>query len=370
MTIRNSKYNSTKDLKITYYLGAGASYNAIPIWKAQGTSMGAVSLGILGFIDNNDLAKKDSTKNLHRNPFLTRLAEKIARYGKLAVEYGSIDIYARRLYLLGNSKELNDLKFCLSVYFDLWENFTHKGQMIEKGTMYTKVDKRYLSLLSVLLEKENNSATPKLNKQVSFISWNYDLQLEMSYDSFMANKGNSLENINSGIQFMEQEEHLVRQEILHLNGYRGIFKHGKTIYPNVEGLSAKVTMEQYLSKIIENDSQFKRPGANYGECIKYAWERSEASLNNAKQIMRETDILIVIGYSFPSFNRKIDSQLIKAFEESGYYDIIYQDPYGNEDIARAIFQDVKKVTLEKSNTDQFYVPHEFLFPTEGEEIVI
>jgi len=366
MNKNQSKYNSTKNLKITYYLGAGASYNALPIWHKQGNSMIEVSIQIFEKLKSVSLKEDSNTAILFENQILTKFAEKLMEFGKFAVEYGSIDIYARRLYLLKDINRLNELKYCLSVYFDLWEKFLFLGQKINENDYYQKIDKRYYSLLSVLLEKNDN--LPKLNDSISIITWNYDLQVEMAYASFLPNKFNSLETIDSGLKFKDNIYNNERLNIVHLNGYRGEFKYGNNTYPNVDDKYSD-TIEDYLLGILENYSQFKRPGPDYKDCIKYAWESNSKSIERAKKIMEGTDILIIIGYSFPSFNRGIDSLLINEFEKKSYHKIIYQDPNINIDIVKSIFKNPNDVELKNDiNTRQFYIPHEFLFPTEGAEI--
>ena len=42
----------------------------------------------------------------------------------------------------------------------------------------------------------------------------------------------------------------------------------------------------------------------------------------------------------------------------------------NQDINNSIFSNPDIVQIEKENIDQFYIPHEFLFPTPAESIEI
>lgn len=368
-----SRYDSTENLKITYFLGAGASYNSIPIWKSQGQSMIAVAESILRLLKENMSIKKNFPK-LADNDLLINFFTNLKHFGNLAIDYGSIDIYARRLYLINDKNELNELKKCLSVYFDLWENFLHKENTLRKGENifesninFEKIDKRYLALLSVLLEKDD-SLFPKLNSNVSFLTWNYDLQLETAFESFLPRKSSSLVDTNSYLNFMNLGNEPNRKEVLHLNGFRGYFSEGKEIYDTVERKNC-FTIESYLESFLEIYTLFRNP--DYTNSIKYAWEANSESLENARNILSDTNILIIVGYSFPAFNRRIDSELIKIFEKKqGYKKIIYQDPYANNDIIESIFSNPAEVIVMKDDVNQFHIPHEFLFPSAGEEFLL
>jgi len=287
-------------------------------------------------------------------------------HGRLARQYGSIDIYAKRLYLLGLKEELNNLKFYLSVYFDLWENAL-AGKRFEyelnKGSklLYDKIDKRYYSLLSILLEKGNSY--PKLNENVSFISWNYDLQLESAYESFLKEETALLVELNNYFPFMENDN-MESNKIIHLNGFRGMFQDKTEPYETVD---RKYTNDHatYLNALFDTYSDFNKGGVtemNYHNTIKYAWETTSAKLNAAKSKMRETNVLVIVGYSFPAFNREIDQTLINEFlAGDGNKKVVYQDPNPNEDLINLIFKNFKNLTFEKLNKKQFHIPHEFLF---------
>lgn len=52
--IEYSKYNLKKNLKVTCLLGAGASYNSVPIWSEQGESMELVAGSIKQAIEKSN----------------------------------------------------------------------------------------------------------------------------------------------------------------------------------------------------------------------------------------------------------------------------------------------------------------------------
>lgn len=362
--MNNSRYNDTTNAKVTYLLGAGASCNAVPIWGNQGKSMIEVAEELLQVID----LKFNKINVPGSNPekaYLNSLAKEMKLFGEKAVSFGSIDIYAKRLFLLKDEKELNKLKKCVSIYFDLWESGFMTCVKVKENEKknYTPIDQRYFSLLSVLLE--SNNISPLLHSNVSFITWNYDLQLEKAYESFLPEKEKSLSGL---VQKINGEDS--GSKVFHLNGYRGVFKNQESEFEIVDK-SKFSSIEAYLKELIKNRGKLDAEENSFQNSIKYAWEMKGDSLERAKQIMKETNILIIIGYSFPAFNRAIDQALIKEFESgSDYKRVVYQDPNANPDIVKSIFRNEKRnVTLEKENKNQFYIPHEFLSPSKGEPIV-
>jgi hypothetical protein len=359
-----SRYTNTENLNITYLFGAGASYNSVPIWNKQGETMRIVARHINSAISRNKTGKE----TLHNNPIIKELIAKLEFYSLKAVEFGTLDIYAKSLFLLDSKKELNDLKYHLSVYFDIWENFVGKLEVIDevKSVKYTDIDKRYYSLLSVLLNKGN--ANPVLNSNVSFISWNYDLQLEMAYKSFIHDSSKqTLEYVNHFFKFFDREE---KNDVVHLNGFRGYFNYENKLYPNVDN-NSRASIEDYLLGVIENTEQFKiKRQIDYSNNIKYAWENNFETLKPAIDILEKTNVLIIIGYSFPSYNRKVDSKLITSLGKKAINQEVKQIIYQNPN--RTNIDLIKNISgLEPSYIDdksQFHIPHEFLFPQKAADM--
>lgn len=355
-----SRYNDTTNAKVTYLLGAGASYGAVPIWGRQAESMIDVAREMLILIRNSQREFSLNGVTRKQFEFLKTLFKDLEFFGIKALEFGSIDIYAKRLFLLKDYVNLNSLKKSVSIYFDLWESgfLNCSNKMNDKDEkIYKKIDQRYLSLLSVLLQ--SGDIFPELNPNVSFLSWNYDLQLEKSFETFLPQKEKSLKDIL---------EKLEGNSVLHLNGYRGIL-HNEDNDSEIVDKDKFTSIKSYLIELGKKRKELERTKDSFLSSIKYAWEMESDSLEKAIQVMNKTNILVIIGYSFPAFNRAIDQALIKEFESgTGYKRIIYQDPNANQDIINSLFRN-ENVKLEKENKDQFYIPHEFLNPSKGEPIV-
>jgi hypothetical protein len=66
--------------------------------------------------------------------------------------------------------------------------------------------------------------------------------------------------------------------------------------------------------------------------IQFAWDENENTKKSrlkAIEIMNATQILVVVGYSFPTFNRKMDKELLKDYPK--FKKIILQNTKDNID---------------------------------------
>ena len=101
----------------------------------------------------------------------------------------------------------------------------------------------------------------------------------------------------------------------------------------------------------------------YKNSIYFAWNEDEVTKKAreyAKQIISETDILVVIGYSFPYFNRDVDRSIFKALEGRGRTVYIQTTDNTFESVKNRaagityVFKNAKPFT----ELDQFLIPNE------------
>jgi len=104
--------------KITYLLGAGSSYQACPILSELGEKMIEMSRSYLGSKYKTDYnIKTDISRQNSEN-----LMQSVGYFGRKALEFGTIDTYAKKLSLNNDYyDELQNLKLSVSVFFTLWE---------------------------------------------------------------------------------------------------------------------------------------------------------------------------------------------------------------------------------------------------------
>lgn len=356
--------------KITYLLGAGASYYSCPIWKEQAKAMQTIGhkelIKFLGSQLTQFSLNYTNTEELSRlSNDNQRILWYISFFGKQGEKFNTIDTYARKLYLQKDFALLNLLKMSVSVFFDLWENFydvkfkfnspLKKGEHQNQNTYYEKIDSRYISLLSVFLENSPNGI--ELNNDISFVTWNYDLQLEGAYKMFLEkDREISFDEVDAHFPFMENSSR--KNRIYHLNGHRGFYKNKDSII----SLRDFESYDDYWNNIQHIYNGVKRKKTSFYNQIKYAWEQDSNPnwYTNVEQILRSTEILVIIGYSFPLFNRKIDQKIFSNLRSQRINKIVYQDPNGKEDIIKNLFKNPsnfsRKIEVLK-DVDQFYIPH-------------
>ena len=93
-----------------------------------------------------------------------------------------------------------------------------------------------------------------------------------------------------------------QKNIIHLNGFRGAFDYEDDLYPIIENNKPK-NIGDYLVSFLDYEKGFLSRGITFDKRITYAWEENSQTVKLANQILEETDVLVIIGYSFPSYNK-------------------------------------------------------------------
>jgi hypothetical protein len=288
----------------------------------------------------------------------SRLIWLISNIGFKANEFNTVDTYAKKLFLLNDQQGLSDLKKAVSIFFTLWTLTDDKGWKnlnVNKSSLHSrmhKIDPRYINLLATYLER--GSSNPKLNENVKFVTWNYDLQLEAAYNKFCLFIENQFYLINKFFPFIPENDNL---SVCHLNGFHGFWglDDFTNLFDRSESKSLKHLIEEFcfiISKGSE-DLQFD----NY---INYAWETDSILAKTARttaiNIFSRTQILVIIGYSFPPFNHVIDKELFENLK--GVERIIIQDPCADANfIAETFGIEIGKINVVNNNMEQFVIPN-------------
>jgi hypothetical protein len=227
-----------------------------------------------------------------------------------------------------------------------------------KSMIKTNIDKRYITFWGEYLTETNTT----LPNNIKVLSWNYDMQFESSYSHI---KNYKLENTQKNLQVfpsLTSKIDLSKSCILKLNGTAGLLDDYNTKKKfNLFDLKEHKLMDnlEYLITLLEKN--YNR--SFYKPLFTFAWENDEIvdlTRQYAKKIMDETNILVIIGYSFPTFNRLIDRQIFSNI--SNLKKVYFQAPRLEMDDLLdkldGINPILRSLTKPVYNLDTFYIPNE------------
>ncbi|WP_147456105.1 hypothetical protein [Leptospira stimsonii] len=265
--------------------------------------------------------------------------------GENGVKHGTIDVFAKKLYLKRKTNDLKRLKRTLS-FFLLFKQ------------MQVPNDNRYdIFLTTVMKLKDEDMYIPD---EVILGTWNYDNQILISLlnilGSFELNHALQYINIQPWHKGKSGKEGIPK--LFHSNGMAGFvslpfqtedFYHFLTKQFNRESAEEFNKIYDKIGK--ENSAQFQ---------INFAWENVgeiEVARSEFIKSLANVETFVVIGYSFPTFNREYDKRLFK--EAKSLKKIYVQDkaPDGIIERVRSLLEE-DLVIIPVGGTDQFYIPVE------------
>lgn len=338
--------------KVVYLLGAGASrgtrderneiLTGLPIVKEIESELENIA-NLLASIPLNNKELEEIKQML------------IIGFQQLKVacsDNATIDTYAKKLWLQGKKSEFAQVELLLTVFFIL-EQIVHKP------------DKRYDTFYASVLQRELDCLDKlALPDDIRILSWNYDNQLEMVYREYLTKNYSEIRDylgIYDAKGDGQKELPLKQCAILKLNGTANFFAEEDWL----QYADTKKIDETLLKNILNKYAECLQAGRCDGRLrLNFAWDEvySKNLLENVMpQMIQEATALVVIGYSFPYFNREIDRLI---FERMPHLKNIYiQDKYPEriqQYITPVITEDklagIKIVPLD--DVEQFYLPPE------------
>lgn len=343
-------------VNVTYLLGAGASFEALPLVKDVVNNGKVVKSGFANEILSLANRYESLPKNLSNKiewPIneLNKMVSSLRNFGEQCRGFSSPDTFVKSLWLQKNKhNEIELAKKLLSFFLSV-------SQLAD-----SRLDSRYVPYLASILERQNGVQIPD---NINILTWNYDFQLELGLQKFFPQL--NLSQIQShfksipGVGSIDKEA-----KVIHLNGIAGLMIEKSAPVSLFEVEYPKDNLEclrEFLRiyEIIERQHKIN-------DNLSFAWElEASERLEISNEIMSKTEILVVIGYSFPFFNRTIDRTLFKHFLSkntglSKKLKIYIQDPLIDEDqitFLRQSFEiDDGIEIIPLRNVNQFFLPPE------------
>lgn len=382
---------------VTYLLGAGASANTIPVVNNLTTRIKEVVNRLHDFTQkrlNTEYYNKLPESLKKFNKYIDIIAEDLGWLVKEAANFQTIDTLARMYYLTENYDSLKKLKKTLVLYFTLEQILFINSKTDQRYTFDKMKEFRYESFFAAALEKQDNGFL-KVRDNIKILSWNYDSQLELALKTF---KNSSLDEVRAQFQILPNRGSLTKTSndffnhsnfgVIKLNGsaiWSNPIKIDDDVYDSAfDKKTVNLSQEDLLGSILEEfDTVIKHNNQeSILDSLKYfnfSWESDPRFTEKytahsihreiAMEVARKTNILVIIGYSFPVFNRETDKKLIDSMKNIGK--IYIQDPYAENILStlksgfsvfyhyssRNRFTEQLPVELQTS-TDQFLIPFE------------
>lgn len=279
--------------------------------------------------------------------------DEVAKLPDLVAPYATIDLYARWLQTNRDLHRLDRFKAVLITFFAI--------EQYSNG-----FDPRYEGFFGSILDHANR----KLPEDVVILTWNYDQHIAMALAR--AGQHSDLNEVMQryGIRTLWRlsKGQVSDFKVLHLNGIAG-FNARACDRPMHDYIGDKchtrgIPLDEisYFFGMLFHD----RFSSSEGQMLlSYAWEALEdRGTPWDKVIAQVQDVgeLVVVGYSFPDFNRLVDLKLIAAMQ--GLKRIVVQAPPDAVDglliKLRMIMPEHADKLIAYPQTREFYVPNQLL----------
>lgn len=280
----------------------------------------------------------------------------------------TVDQFARTLYVNGLEEEYKKLKRLLSIFF--------KTEQI-----VNRPDSRYVKFLSHVIRR-NDAEKLRISDDITVLTWNYDSQFEIAYRDFLSYSQGE-DNLdfpeNMGVDIHEKDCQTKWGKNKNDDGKRQIFKlNGSASFFSEYSFAhlpryADGKLPEHLSKSFlwtyDADYHIGTEETKRYCLLHFAWDKQDeeydrdymARLDDA---VKDAEILVVIGYTFPDYNRDTDMRILSMM--GNLKTVFLQDPNAAQleshvryvidgcGIARSV--GIKPITA----TDAFFIPNELL----------
>lgn len=300
---------------ITYLFGAGASAGSdpkdpiVPLVKDFPDKINEFRTWV-GKIRLNSIEELDDVRD--------KLIDDITSVHRGCKKHASIDTFARELSHKEKNEELVILKSVLDAFL-IYYQFKE-----------FRLDKRYDAFIAGILTRAINDEL-FFPGNIKILSWNYDIQFELTSRNYIERIGTEALTRYKLQMIPHQSNYQIVPDwfsYVKLNGSSGAEiiddKYQRRWQEYITFIDSPCD-EGFLSQLLRSYKERKEESKI--SALTFAWEHSPMamhSLESAKAIAEITNTLVVIGYSFPSFNRSVDKALLRAMKS--LREIIIQVP--------------------------------------------
>lgn len=330
---------------ITYIFGAGASAKCLPVVFEMPKRI----QDLIGFLKSQPFSLGDGEFDVWKNTPKSQVFELLITdlewiHGN-SKNHQSIDTFAKKLMIMQSWKELSRLKRALSVFFVI-EQFRKRP------------DPRYDGFFASIIKQ----SIKDMPGNIKILSWNYDYQFEISFKSYSGDArvvGNTTFPIYS--KFTNNKSPANGFALYKLNGTASFVRDEVeyTYFNHFKDICDNDIILEILRNYAAGANQIHRLNSALSFAFEIDLQATQTILNTAIEATKNTDVLVVIGYSFPFFNREFDRTLINSMDS---LEKIYIQSPDASNVAERI-EAVRDMLnppriVEKNDTSQFLLPNE------------
>ena len=275
-------------------MGAGASYgtrsngaitSGIPVVNEIPGELGrwARNVALFDWNDHASYRPQDSLFEVDLIEAQKKLSTDLTWLAEESAEHATIDTFAKKLYLTKDVKNYNRLKRALSAFFMI-EQVEHKADM------------RYDAFLANILTEGC-----QIPDDITILTWNYDSQFEIALRTYLPQLAN-LQISPICLSSYDSFELKVRYKIFKING--------SATFSDEKPISRFCTADEqkFSEKSIRREVLWYYGNGNLQSDLSFAWDKNVSKFfydTLAKEV-ENAMTLVVIGYTFPYFNRETD----------------------------------------------------------------
>lgn len=346
---------------ITYLIGAGASANMLPTVKDYCTELADCSSWMFDSSEITDADAFNNTYGIVQTPLQiqSQFSEDIDWICAESEKRASVDTFAKFLYLHNRQEDLNRLKATLACFFMLQQDV--------KGTYEKEMDfdMRYDTFWANVLDRETEGI--KLPDNIRILTWNYDYQFEKSFLSFDTRTDDVVDIFKNLQVWPDLDFDKDKFCILHLNGLAGLHIAGERLDHYIRQMIKQrfTSQKERIIYILAAYAQYRFHvnGVNISPTFNFAWENNAISveiMRKAIETVKDSKTLVVIGYSFPFFNRKVDKKIIGAMAGLNKVYVQSKDAEDAKNVISRFYSYSGLRNIEPiTDPRQFYIPYEY-----------
>jgi hypothetical protein len=262
-----------------------------------------------------------------------------------AKNHTSVDTFAKMLYLTNDIPGLNRLKATLATYLVMAQ--------AKYGT-----DLRYDAFLATILRSgpPMGIGPPVIPDNIRIVTWNYDIQLEKGFYRYLQNEQEDTRKFTI-YNTITKNPHIKR-----INGLAWV---PMPNYPKRHNYAEAALRPFNIDTVLIALERYSTFEANTGEFhfdIQFAWERAPEEINkDIAPAIKDTTILIDIGYFLPFFNREVDRILLNCMAnlKKIYIQVKKPDHEGVKERLQSIAGNLSKVEFKDIYDEKrSHIPYE------------